>query len=96
MPRAGSPASASGADAVMASRVSLSAIMAANCCGVRVRRSTATMSDSSPGSGVSSKRAGSTYSRRSRTARFSAARRSYRVQSRAAYSADTNTTTAAA
>jgi hypothetical protein len=40
--------------------------------------------------------AGSTYSRRSRTARFSAARRSSRVQSRAAYSSDTNTTTAAA
>ena len=34
------------------------------------------MSGSSPGSGVSSNRAGSTYSRRSRTARASAARRS--------------------
>ena len=45
---------------------------------------------------VSSNRAGSIYSRRSRTARPSAARRSCRVQSRAAYSADTNITTVAA
>lgn len=53
-------------------------------------------SGNSPASGVSSNRAGSTYSCRSRTARLSAARRSSRVQSRAAYSAETNTTTAAA
>ena len=80
----------------MASRASLSAIMAANCSGAWPRKSTATMSVSKPGSGVSSNRAGSTYPPRSRTALFSAARRSSRVQSRAAYSADTNTTTAAA
>jgi hypothetical protein len=63
---------------------------------LRPRKSTVTMSDNSPGNGVSSNWAGSTYSRRSRTARASAARRSSRVQSRAAYSADTNTTTVAA
>ena len=80
----------------MPKAASLAAIMAANCSGVRARRSTVTMSGSSPGSFVSSNRAGSTYSRRSRTARASAARRSSRVQSRAAYSAEMNTTTAAA
>ena len=90
------PSSPPEADAVMPKAASLAAIMAANCSGARVRRSTATISDNRPGSGVSSNRAGSTYSRRSRTAFPSAARRSSRVQSRAAYSADTNTTTVAA
>jgi hypothetical protein len=80
---------------VMPKAASLAAIMAANCCGVRVRRSTATIPGTSPGRGVSSNRAGSTYTRRSRTALFSAALRSSRVQSRAAYSAEMNTTTAA-
>jgi hypothetical protein len=84
---------AGGTGTTMPRAAILAAIMAANCCGVRIRKSIATMSDSSPGKGVSSNRAGSTYSRRSRTALFSAARRSSRVQSRAAYSADTNTTT---
>ena len=67
--------------AVISKVASLAAIMAAKCSGVRPRRSTATMSDSRPGRGVSSNRAGRTYSRRSRTALFSAARRSSRVQS---------------
>ena len=49
-----------------------------------------------PGKGRVIERAGSTYSCRSRTARASAAWRSKRVHSRAAYSADTNITTAAA
>ena len=80
----------------MSSPASFAATISANCSGVWRRRSTVTMSDSSPGSGVSSNRAGSTYSRRSRTARPSAARRSSRVQSRSTYSAEMNTTTAAA
>ena len=49
--------------------------------GCSRRRSTATTSSSSPGSSLSSNRAGSTYTPASRTARASAARRSSRVQS---------------
>ena len=84
-----------GAGVLMASRASLSAIMAANCCGVRPQVDRDHVRQQ-PGQGVSSNRAGSTYSRRSRTALFQRSTALDRVQSRAAYSADTNTTAAAA